>query len=148
MGIQKKYLSAVQGNSQHKDDGNDDGGDVEGNQGLRPQVPAGKDRCVGQLDQQNVNDAHGRQQQRLYGNGQAEEDGDGEVGEHAGEEDVVGEEAESVTSALWASHLHHLPSLRTGARTRRLALTRELNGARRTLVLAIHEIRSCFHSFY
>ena len=51
MGIQKKYLSAVQGNSQHKDDGNDDGGDVERNQGLRPQVPAGEDRCVGQLDQ-------------------------------------------------------------------------------------------------
>ena len=120
----------MQGHSQHKDDGHDDGGDVERNQGLRPQVPAGEHRRVGQLDQQDVDNAHGRQQQRLYGNGQAEEDRDGEVGEHAGEEDVVREEAESVTSALRAAHLHHLPPLRAGARTRRLALTRELNRAR------------------
>ncbi len=66
---------------------------------MRPDVPAGEDGRVGQLDEKDVDNGHGAQQQRLDGDGQAEEDGDSEVGEHAGEEDVVGQEAEAVVSA-------------------------------------------------
>ena len=73
-----------------------------------------------QFDEQDVHDPHGAQQQGLDGDGQAKEDGDGEVGEHAGDENVVGQEAESVTRRL----VHNLRGQRTGRNS--LALAREL----------------------
>ena len=87
-------LSSVNGNGQHKDDRHNDGGNVQRHLRISPKVPAREDRCMGQLDEQDVDDAHGPQQQGLDGNGQAEEDGDGQVAEHAGEEDEVEESQE------------------------------------------------------
>ena len=53
-----KYLSAMQSNGQHKDDRHNDRCDVKRHQRIRPQVPAGEHRGVGQLYQQDVDGAH------------------------------------------------------------------------------------------
>ena len=89
----------MQSNGQHKDDRHNDRCDVKRHQRIRPQVPAGEHRGVGQLYQQDVDGAHSG----LDGDGQPQEDGDGEVGQHAGEEDVVGQQAEPVSARLAAT---------------------------------------------
>ena len=95
---------------------------MEGDEGVGAQVPALEHGGVGQLDEQDVDEAHGAQEEGLDGDGEPEEDGDGEVGEHAGEEDVVGQEAEAVAAGgLVAAPL---PQRRRCAC--RLALTGEL----------------------
>ena len=94
-----------------EDDGDYDSGDVKGDQGVGPEIPAGEHRGVGEFNQEDVDDPHSRQEQGLDGYREAEEDGYGEVGEHAGEEDVVREEAETMASPLGVTHLYHLPSL-------------------------------------
>ncbi len=118
-----RYLSAMQGDGEHKDDRHDNGNNVQRHKRMRADIPAGEDGRVGQLDEENIDDGHGAQQQRLDGDGEAEEDGDSEVGEHAGEEDVVGQEAEAVVSAaLVATGFSHHRRRRAG----HLPLTREL----------------------
>jgi hypothetical protein len=118
----------MQGDGEHKDDRHDNSYNVQRHKRMRADVPAGEDGRVGQLDEENIDDGHGAQQQRLDGNGQAEEDGDSEVGEHAGEEDVVGQEAEAVVSAALVAS----PALAYYSRccTGHLALTRELREKR------------------
>ncbi len=119
----------MQGDGEHKDDGHDNSYNVQRHKRVGADVPAGEDGRVGQLDEKDVDDGHGAQQQRLDGDGQAEEDGDGEVGEHAGEEDVVGQEAEAVVSAalVASAAFSYYRSCCTG----HLALARELREKRR-----------------
>ncbi len=113
----------MQGDGEHKDDRHDDGDNVQRHKRVRADVPAGEDGRVRQLDEKDVDNGHGAQQQRLDGDGEAEEDGYGEVGEHAGEEDVVGQEAEAVVSAaLVATGFSHHRRRRAG----HLALARKL----------------------
>lgn len=107
---------------QNKDDGHDNSGDVERHQCIGSDIPAGKDRSVGQFDEEDVDGAHGAQQQGLDGNGQPQEDGDSQVGEHAGEEDIVRQQAQPVSAGrLFTS------ALTRGRRCAgRLSLTGEL----------------------
>ncbi len=119
----------MQGDGEHKDDGDNNSYNVQRHKRVRADVPAGEDGRVGQLDEENIDDGHGAQQQRLDGDREAEEDGDSEVGEHAGEEDVVGQEAEAVVSAALVAppaFSHH-----RRRRTGHLALTRELRKKKR-----------------
>ncbi len=116
----------MQGDGEHKDDRHDDSDNVERHKRVRADVPAGEDGGVRQLYKENIDDSHGAQQQRLDGNGQAEEDGDGEVGEHAGEEDVVGQEAEAVVSAALVAPAPAAFAHNRRRRTGHLALAREL----------------------
>jgi hypothetical protein len=118
----------MQGDGEHKDDRHDNSYNMQRHKRVGADVPAGEDGRVGQLDEKDIDDGHGAQQQRLDGDGQAEEDGDSEVGEHAGEEDVVGQEAEAVVSAaLVTTGFSYYSRCCTG----HLALTRELREKKR-----------------
>ena len=60
------HLAAVKSNSQNKHHSDNDGDDVERDHGDRALVPAVEHRGVAELDQEDVDYAHGAQQQRLY----------------------------------------------------------------------------------
>ena len=69
----------MQGNSQDEHDGDDDGDDVEGDHGDGAPVPAVKHGGVTQLDQEDVDHAHGAQQQGLDGDWKTQKNRDGQV---------------------------------------------------------------------
>ena len=60
------HLTAVKSDSQNKHDGDYDGDDVERDHGDRALVPAVEHGGVAQLYQEDVDNAHGAEQQGLY----------------------------------------------------------------------------------
>ena len=69
----------MQSHRQHEDHGHDDGDDVEGNHGVRPLVPAGEHGGVAELDEEDVDNPHGAQQQGLYCDWKTEEYRGGQI---------------------------------------------------------------------
>ena len=69
----------MQSHRQHEDHGHDDGHDVEGDHGVRPLVPAGKHGGVAELNEKDVDDPHGAQQQGLYCDWKTEEYRGGQI---------------------------------------------------------------------
>ena len=64
-------LSSVKSHRDDKDHHHHGGGEVEGHDGPRPDVPALEDGGVAELDQEDVDGAHGPEQERLDGDGEA-----------------------------------------------------------------------------
>ena len=69
----------MQSNSQDKHDGDDDGDDVERDHGDGALVPAVEHGGVAELDQEDVDDAHGAQEQRLDRDWKTQKNRDGKV---------------------------------------------------------------------
>merc|ERR1719204_2007800 len=70
-------------------------------QGIASLVPAGKHWRMAEFNEEDVDGAHGSEKQRLDCDRKTKEDRHREVGEHTGEQDVVGKGAPPVTLLLW-----------------------------------------------